>query len=112
MRDVNGKCLIGIDRNWMGLDQFDLRIIWRQETTQILRQAQPIKFEAVEEGRCIDPVLSLKKEELQLLMDELWQIGIRPSNGECSVGEIGAIRDHLADMKQIAFHKLGIEVKK
>jgi hypothetical protein len=53
------------------------------------------------------PVFALSDAEAQGLLNELWRSGIRPSNGEGSVGQIGATERHLADMRAIAAAKLG-----
>lgn len=39
------------------------------------------------------------------LMDALWSAGIRPSNGEGNVGQIGAMKAHLEDMRALVFKK-------
>lgn len=38
-------------------------------------------------------------------MDALWSAGIRPSNGEGNVGQIGAMKAHLEDMRALVFKK-------
>jgi hypothetical protein len=50
-----------------------------------------------------DQCLPMTEKNLQCLMDELWKAGIRPSNGEGNIGQIGAVKDHLADMRKLAF---------
>ena len=58
-----------------------------------------------EMGEVIEPLLHLTKEELQKWLDELWGLGIRPSNGESSIGEIGALKYHLQDMRRLVFEE-------
>lgn len=48
-------------------------------------------------------LFTLSQKELQYLMDSMWRKGIRPSNGEGSVGEIGALKYHLEDMRKLVF---------
>jgi hypothetical protein len=43
--------------------------------------------------------LELPDEAAQQLMDELWQCGIRPSEGTGSAGSLKATQDHLESMK-------------
>ena len=59
-------------------------------------------------GNCTNDILMVpfKLAAAQDLLDDLWRAGIRPSNGEGSVGEIGTIKNHLADMRKIAGNKL------
>ena len=45
----------------------------------------------------------LRDEEAQSLMDALWNTGVRPSNGEGSVGQLAATEAHLADMRALVF---------
>ena len=39
---------------------------------------------------------------LQVLMDDLWNCGIRPTEGKGSAGQLVAVQDHLKDMRKIA----------
>jgi len=50
----------------------------------------------------------LPEDEAQAVMTALWDAGVRPASGEGSSGQLAATERHLADMKAIAFHKLGI----
>ena len=56
------------------------------------------------------PLFHMRNEQVQKLLDEIWQLGYRPSDGECSIGQIGAIKDHLADMRKIVGSKLKVEL--
>ncbi len=56
--------------------------------------------------------LSLRMDEAQRLVDELWDAGLRPSEGSGSAGSLAATQKHLLDMRMIAFAALardGIE---
>ncbi len=56
----------------------------------------------------IDPIFELETHEAQMLMDTLWDCGIRPSEGSGSAGALAAVQKHLEDMRKIAFKYLGI----
>lgn len=59
------------------------------------------------------PMLRLKIHEAQQLMDELWQCGLRPTEGTGSAGSLAATERHLKDMRDIVVGLLrhgGIEV--
>ena len=56
----------------------------------------------------VDPFMVMSLETAQLLMDELWNCGLRPSEGTGSAGSLAATERHLKDMKTIAFHALKI----
>lgn len=61
-------------------------------------------FQTVEPDEAMpgDSTLSLTREDAQLLMDDLYRIGIRPSEVG-SVGQISAMQNHLNDMRQLIF---------
>lgn len=42
----------------------------------------------------------------QLLMDDLWRCGLRPTEGQGSAGALAATQTHLKDMQTIAFKLL------
>jgi hypothetical protein len=49
------------------------------------------------------PCATITDVEGQLLMDSLWDAGIRPTAGHGSAGERAAMEKHLNDMRRIAF---------
>jgi hypothetical protein len=57
----------------------------------------------VEEGVETAPTFSLRVDEAQQLMDELWRVGLRPSAGSGSAGAMAAVQAHLADMRALVF---------
>jgi len=73
--------------------------------------AKPIVMEesAREPYEPVEPLLHISREMGQQLMDDLWQCGLRPSEGSGSAGQLASVQGHLADMRQIAFGKLKIE---
>ena len=88
---------------------YELRIIHHREGTIGPENAvaEPLIMKSVtkeNENKIIDPVMTLTKEEVQKWMDELWKLGIRPSDGEGSIGAIGAVKYHLEDMRKLVFN--------
>lgn len=68
--------------------------------------------EQVEAGLMSDPTMTLTNSEAQHLMDQLWNCGLRPSEGSGSAGSLAATERHLADMRHVArgaLKKCGIE---
>ena len=57
-----------------------------------------------------DPTVSLPREDMQQIMNELWRIGMRPNNGAGGVAHVEAIEAHLADMRRLVFHNQGIDL--
>lgn len=72
-------------------------------------QARPLEFIAVPDSRCLEPIIDLDATVAQQLMDDLWECGLRPSEGTGSAGAFAAVQNHLRDMRRIAFSGLGIE---
>lgn len=54
--------------------------------------------------REIEPTLRLRPEEAQSLMDELWNVGIRPAAAAGSAGQLSAVQAHLEDMRRLVFN--------
>lgn len=52
-----------------------------------------------------DPLLNLYPEDAQQLMDELYHVGIRPSQAAGSAGQLDAVKYHLEDMRTLIFKK-------
>jgi len=83
-------------------DRIDLLITERLESGKvaILRNA---KLEVIESGQAVEPSLSIEPEAAQMLIDALWDCGLRPSEGSGSAGSLAATQKHLKDMQSIAF---------
>jgi hypothetical protein len=67
---------------------------------------QPVVYKMLEPGEHTfdqEPTFRLRKEDLQQWMDEMWRIGIRPTQGHGSTGQLAATERHLTDMRAIAF---------
>ena len=63
---------------------------------------QPLVFSPHPPGSVVPAALSMRTEEAQRLMDELWLAGLRPTEGSGSAGSLAATERHLADMRSIA----------
>lgn len=94
------------------LEIFAQRAIWKNciEVLVVANEGQgrksvakPLTLEPVENGEVIgQPTMNLRPEEAQLLMDELWRCGLRPTEGTGSAGSLAATERHLSDMQHIA----------
>lgn len=49
------------------------------------------------------PTLVMNTHQGQILMDMLWECGLRPSQGSGSAGSLAATEKHLADMRELVF---------
>jgi hypothetical protein len=59
-----------------------------------------------EEGRTLDPSFSISQTEAQVLMDDLWSSGIRPTEGQGTAGAMGATQEHIKDLRKLIFEVL------
>lgn len=64
-----------------------------------------------EEGDPIEPFITIDIQAAQQLMDELWQCGLRPSEGTGSAGSLAATQKHLQDMRTIVGKQLKVPFK-
>jgi hypothetical protein len=71
--------------------------------------AASLQFVPVERGAMLVPAIQLVMSEAQLLIDALWQVGLRPTEGTGSAGSLAATEKHLQDMRTIAFGSLMME---
>lgn len=78
----------------------------RKGTPIILQPAEAKQLEGDESQLAQPPFLVITYEEAQMLMDELWTCGIRPTEGSGSAGSLAATERHLADMRTIAMGSL------
>ena len=55
------------------------------------------------------PPVTLEPDAAQKLMDDLWDCGLRPSEGSGSAGQLAAVQKHLEDFRTMLFKKMGVE---
>ena len=70
--------------------------------------AKHLELEHVEEFTTPEPAMRIDYASAQRMMDQLWLVGLRPSEGTGSAGALSATEKHLADMRTIAFKALEI----
>ena len=71
--------------------------------------AVKIEYGTLDDGVEQPVPLSIGRTEAQVLMDDLWHCGYRPTEGTGSAGSLMATEKHLADMRKIAFKQLDME---
>ncbi len=79
--------------------------------------AEPLRLcELTEEERrnavSYAPALILNRDAAQALIDELWSVGVRPTEGTGSAGSLAATERHLADMRALIAKTLSVEMPK
>lgn len=68
---------------------------------------KPIIMEPhINKGISVSPTFSLSMDAAQTLMDDLWNCGLRPTEGSGSAGAFAAQGKHLEDMRKIVFDKI------
>lgn len=65
--------------------------------------AQPMEMKEHQDGMIAHPFMRIEIHEAQILMDELWQCGLRPTEGTGSAGSLKATQNHLNDMRKLVF---------
>ena len=87
---------------------------WHEGVNLLVRHAlhrnamvSRVVFEDVEDGVSAGPTFWLSLQDAQTLMDDLWQSGLRPTEGAGSAGAMAAQRRHLDDMRTLLFGSLG-----
>ena len=68
--------------------------------------AEPVVYSGHTRNTPVEPFLFLSIHEAQQLIDELWQCGLRPTEGVMPAGGIAATQLHLEDFRRIVFDKL------
>ena len=68
-----------------------------------------IVFETIDPDCIVAPSLELPFKQGQVLMDDLWQAGIRPTEGSGSAGSLKATENHLKDMRKIVYKQLDLD---
>jgi hypothetical protein len=107
----NGVC--GCKSGWIGEAMLKLmcqRPIWTQNVDVCVFGQEGsaqwvgglVKQEYKDGEYISEPTLRLKNQEAQELMDALWHVGLRPSEGTGSAGSLAATERHLKDMQTIA----------
>ena len=53
----------------------------------------------------VEPTVTLSPTAAQQLIDDLWDCGLRPSEGSGSAGAMAATERHLEDMRTLVFER-------
>ena len=72
--------------------------------------AKPLELEPVTDGIYIEPTLRLPYRDdafLQSLVDQAWDMGIRPRHAKDGKPEVEALKNHLEDMRSLVFKQKG-----
>lgn len=106
MNNNLNRMKVFITRDCMWGDFFSVRIGSRKNESSPWAIAEELKFrmrEPKEEGTEVHPCFNLSRDDAQTFMDELWNVGIRPTEGTGSAGSLAATQRHLDDMRHLVF---------
>lgn len=96
-----GNLMIFAERNFLS-NRISIRLGHRAEGG--VAEALPVTFVSVVPGTVSGaPCLDLHPNDAQALMDQLWHVGFRPSEGSGSAGALAATQRHLEDMRTLVF---------
>ena len=62
-----------------------------------------LTWKVQDEFQTAEPTARLNYDDAQILMDDLWRAGLRPSEGTGSAGAFAAQARHLEDMRTLVF---------
>lgn len=74
--------------------------------TETRRAVKSLQLEKVSEGESFGGTGCIGLNEAQVLMDDLWNCGIRPTEGTGSAGSLRATERHLEDMRKLVFKEV------
>lgn len=103
MNEFHGKPWIRATRGYRHRISLQFGI---QATDGSWTMAQPLTMlcDSTDDGtREPVPFMDLDTTTAQALMDELWQCGLRPTEGTGSAGAMAAVQAHLADLQKLVF---------
>lgn len=85
------------------LDEIHLSL-WEPSSAGRIAVVKSITMETIDAGSSFeDAAIRLQYEDAQILMDELYAIGIRPTDGRSTVGQVQAMQNHLDDLRRLVF---------
>jgi len=83
-------------------DEVHIHVAYRNGDA--LHVVEPLTFCETRPGAELRaPAMRLQRSEAQDLMDRLCAVGVRPSEGAGSVGQLAAVQSHLQDMRRMVF---------
>lgn len=91
----------------------DIAVYIVEELGGMAYLAEPLTMKVRDDAASHQPTMWLSIEASQMLMDQLWNCGLRPSEGSGSAGSLAATERHLKDMQSIALgllKKQGVQI--
>lgn len=95
--------------NW----SFGLQMLIVQESVSGVRSyVKEMIMETISDGGIVPPssILEFDCTVAQTLMDDLWDCGVRPTEGKGSAGAMAATEKHLGDMRKLVQKCMKVEL--
>lgn len=89
---------------------FEIAITSYDDVSQRETCVQTLTAKSVQEGEHLTSCLKMTREELQSLMDTMWQYGFRPTDAGSVDGELSATKKHLDDMRRLVFQSEPVQL--
>jgi hypothetical protein len=97
-------------------EEIEIRLIrapWYKGAEILVRQGNAIgtlMMTEQPESSVVNPTLAIEDTAAQVLMDDLWNAGFRPTEGTGSAGSLRATEKHLNDFRKIVSKQMGIDL--
>lgn len=102
------KTTILLSKDWF---QLKFLVFFESTTGTMVRVPKEIEYRQLSESEPFPPeaIVDLPLDCGQQLVDQLWQLGYRPSSGISSTGQDEAQKDHINDLRDIVRTLLSIK---
>lgn len=96
---------------WDPFSRIRIMIGGKTDAGKIVRM-DPVMFSTMDEDDAVsysdasNRGLLIESETAQSLMDQLWNLGIRPTEGHGSTGQLAATERHLEDLRALVFKEV------
>ncbi len=108
MNDFLGRLQVGAFREPASYKNISFYMRLKNEQTGIISTlAEPLAFVEEDSAVYTPPVFVLYETDAQSLMEDLWNMGLRPSQLEDYVGELKATKRHLQDYRNLVDKLMG-----
>lgn len=98
---------VALNRDF-GWDRISVRIA-QENTPRTYAHMQPATFVETPRGTFVGEAFQLDESGAQEMMNELWRLGIRPTDNTGSTGHLRAVENHVTDLREIV-NKLFLEL--
>lgn len=102
------KTTILLSKDWF---QFKFLIFSESHLGAVVRVPKEVEYRQLTDNENFptEAIVDLPLDCGQQLIDQLWQMGYRPSSGVSSTGQDEAQKAHISDLREILFSFLGVK---